>query len=374
MLFLPDLTIGGAERVVVNLLNHWTPQLRTKWIPTLVLRCQSGGLSDQIPDWVDVVPLNLPRVGLWSSIASLWRIGMVVRRRHPKVMVAFHTATFAWVVFASRLGSRRTKIAVSVNNPFSRFYDSASSLRWRLFYKWACKLVDCFWAVTPGIGNELYSSFGIPKAKISMVPNSVDIDMVQASTPVSHPVFDRTEVPVIITAGRLSVQKRLDILLKAASMLASRIEFNLVILGDGTLKDNLEHLAASLGISERTFFLGFVSNIWSFIRRASVFALSSDYEGFGNVLIEAMACGVPVISTRAPFGPEYIISNEENGLLIPTGDPEALENGLWRLIVDQKLRQRCIDSGFRRASDFSVEKAVRIVIVALDNLVKEEKN
>src|SRR5208282_3795358 len=279
MLFLPDFTIGGAERVVVNLLNHWTPQLRTKWMPTVVLRRHSGGLCDQVPNWVDVVSLNLPRAGLRGSIATLWRLGMLMRRRRPQVIVAFHTATFAWVVFASRIGSRGTKIAVSVNNPFSRFYDAASSIRWRFFFKWACKLTDCFWTVTPGIAEELNSSFGIPKAKITVIPNSVDIDRVLASAPVSHPVFDRTEVPVIVTAGRLTVQKRLDILLQAASMLAARIEFNLMILGDGILKDNLVHLASRLGISCRTFFLGFVPNVWSFIKKASVFALSSDYEG-----------------------------------------------------------------------------------------------
>jgi len=374
MLFLPDLTIGGAERVVVNLLNHWTPQLRTKWMPTLVLRHHSGGLYDQVPSWVDLVSLNLPRAGLRSSIASLWKLGILMKRRRPQVIVAFHTATFAWVVFASRIGSRGTKIAVSVNNPFSRFYDSASTIRWRLFFKWACKLTDCFWAVTPGIAEELHSSFGIPKVKIAVIPNSVDLDSVLAGPPVSHPAFGQTQVPVIVTAGRLTVQKRLDILLQAASILAARIEFNLVILGDGILKDNLVHLASRLGISCRTFFLGFVPNVWSFIKKASVFALSSDYEGFGNVLIEAMACGVPVVATRAPFGPEYIISNEESGLLIPTGDPEALANGMWRLLVDQNLRQRCIEGGFRRASDFSVEKAVQAVFDALDNLVKEKKD
>jgi len=374
MLFLPDLTIGGAERVVVNLLNHWTPELRTKWIPTLVLRRQSGGLSDQVPSWVDVASLNLPRVGLWSSVATLWRLGMLIRRRRPDTIVAFHTATFAWVVFASRLGSRSTKIAVSVNNPFSRFYGSASTLRWRLFFKWACKSVDCFWAVAPGIAEELHSSFGIPETKIAIIPNSVDIDVVQASIPASHPVFDRTNVPVIVTAGRLSIQKRVDLLLEAASKLTARIEFNLVILGDGALKGDLEHLASRLGIGNRTLFLGFVPNPWSFVRKASVFALSSDYEGFGNVLIEAMACGVPVVATRAPFGPEYIISNEKNGLLVATGDAEALENGMRRLLTDQELRKCCIEGGFRRASDFDVEKVAHAVIAALDNLVKENKD
>jgi len=376
MLFLPDLTIGGAERVVVNLFNHWTPEQRTKWTPTLVLRRHSGGLCDQLPSWVNVITLNLPRAGLRSSIGTVWRLGMLMRRRHPQVIVAFHTATFSTVVFASRFSSRRTKIVVSVNNPFSRFYGSAHTIRWKLFYKFACKLTDCFWAVTPGIAEEMYSSFGIPKRKITILHTSVDIDHVSASrnTPVSHHAFDRSDVPVIITAGRLTAQKRLDVLLQAASLLAPKNEFNLVIIGDGVLRERLEQLASRLGISDRTFFVGFVPNLWAFISKSSVFALASDYEGFGNVLIEAMACGVPVVATRAPFGPEYVISNEENGLLVPTRDPNALANAMWRLLVDADLRRRCIQGGFRRASDFSVERVMQSFLAALDDVVKEKSD
>jgi len=245
-------------------------------------------------------------------------------------------------------------------------------MRWRLFFKWACKLTDCFWTVTPGIAEEMYSSFGIPKQKIVGIPSTVDVDMVLSSkdAPANHHAFAGGGAPVVITAGRLTAQKRLDVLLQAASILAAKIEFRLMILGEGDLREKLEQLAARLGISDRTFFIGFVPNLWGFISKASVFALSSDYEGFGNVLLEAMACGVPVVATRAPFGPEYIISNEKNGLLTPTGDPEALANALWRLLVDLKLRQLCIEGGLKRASDFRAEKVIPSIFVALDSLIK----
>jgi glycosyltransferase involved in cell wall biosynthesis len=242
----------------------------------------------------------------------------------------------------------------------------------RLLIKLACRLSDYFLAVTPTVAEEMHSFSGIPKRKIAVLPSSVDVDRVLASrnTPVTHQAFIREGMPVIITAGRLSPQKRLDVLLEAASSLTSRIEFNLVILGEGALREDLEQLASTLGIKDRTFFLGFVPNPWPYISRASVFALSSDYEGLPCVLIEAMACGVPVVATQAAA--EYVISNEENGLLVPQRDPEALSEAVWRLLVDRELRQRCIESGLKRASDFRVETVAQLFCLALENLVQEK--
>ena len=370
VLFLPDLRVGGAERVVLNLLSNWSPQLRAKWAPTLVLGRTGGGLYDHVPSWVEVISLNLPRAGPWDFLATLWRFGSLMRRRRPLAIVAFHTANFTSVVLASRLASPGTKIAVSVNNLTSNVW--SGNIARRSLIKFACTLSDYFLAVTPTIAEEMNSKSGIPKRKIAVLPSSVDVDMVLASrnTPVTHPAFGREEVPVIITAGRLSPQKRLDVLLEAASLLKSRTEFNLVILGEGALKADLERLALTLGLKDRTFFLGFVPNPWPYISSASVFALASDYEGLPCVLIEAMACGVPVVATQAAA--EYVISNEESGLLIPQRDPEALAEGLWRLLVDRELRQRCIQGGLKRASDFRADTVMQSFCVAMENLVGEK--
>jgi glycosyltransferase involved in cell wall biosynthesis len=196
---------------------------------------------------------------------------------------------------------------------------------------------------------------------LRVLPNSVDLAQIRSSQamPVDHPAFQTTDIPVIITAGRLAPEKRIDILLEAASYLALRIQFNLVILGEGAQRSQLEQLASDLGISARTFFLGFQPNPWKFIGKSAVFALASDFEGFGNVLIEAMACGVPVVTTRAPFGPEYILSSSTCGLLVPTGDPVALAEALQRMLSDTELRQHCVAGGFKRAADFDIGQISR---------------
>ena len=372
MIFLPDMRIGGAERVVLNLLSHWPEKLRSRLVPTLVLRRYAGGLCDQVPHWVDVVSLDLPPAGLWSSVASIWRLGLLMSHRRPTAIVAFHTATFAPVVLASRVGCPGTKTVVSVNERPSTVW--GGNLFQRLVFKLAIILTGHFLTVTPANAQELRSSFGVPKRKITTLHNSVDIDKVLASqnAPTNHYAFERRDLPIVITAGRLTPRKRYDVLLRAASLLAAKIKFTLAIIGDGELREDLERLASTLGIADRTLFLGFVPNPWSYISKASVFALSSDNEGFGNVLVEAMACGVPVVATRAPYGPEYIISNEENGLLVPVRDPEALANAVRRLLVDQELRKRCIEAGFKRASDFRAETVAQSFCAALENIINEE--
>jgi len=371
MIFLPDLKIGGAERAVVNLLNNWPTQQPNGLLPKLVLRRFTGGLSDQIPSWVEVVSLGLPSSGIYSSIATPWKLALVMRRRRPSIIIVFHTATFAWVVLGSRFGSRKSKIVVSLNSPPSRVFGARHR---KLLFASICTLTDHFFAATQGIADEMHSLFSIPKTRIAVLPPSVDKHTILANKdlPVNHPAFARSDVPVIIASGRLNRTKRYDVLLQAASILSAKIKFNLVILGEGPLRNQLEQLASTLGIADRTFFLGSVSNPWPYINKASVLALSSDYEGFGLVLIEAMVCGVPVVSTRAPYGPEKIITNEVNGLLVPIRDSEALAKGILRMLVDQGLRQRCIECGLKRASDFSVERISESLFLALNDIIKEK--
>ena len=121
------------------------------------------------------------------------------------------------------------------------------------------------------------------------------------------------------------------------------------------LNDNLENYTKELDISHNVVFLGFQSNPFKYLSRATVFVLSSLWEGFGNVIIEAMACGIPVISTRCPSGPDEIITNEVNGLLVPVGDMNALAKAILRLLEDESLRKRIAEAGRKRAEDFRVK-------------------
>jgi len=126
-----------------------------------------------------------------------------------------------------------------------------------------------------------------------------------------------------------------DVILRAAAAVAPRQRFHLAILGEGEQRAALEQLAAELGIADRVFFLGFQPQPWLFVSKADLFVLSSRYEGFGNVLIEAMRQGVPVVSTDCPGGPSEILEDGRYGRLVPCGDEQALADAMEAALDDR---------------------------------------
>jgi len=360
--FIPDLNGGGAERALLNLLNYWPPDLRSQWRPVLVVRRFEGPYVNDVPDWVEIKSLNLPRFGVRSSVQTVSRLAEFLRKRRPVAVVTF--LSHPSVVFAARLSRIRCKVIASVQNPPLEVYaDSKSgpilrSLLSIAIQMQAYRLTDLILPTCPGIAQQLKERFGVPETRIAVLPNSVDLHRIRQYKAEScdHPAFVDPTVPVVVTAGRLVYQKGVDLLIKAVGLLRERLEFRLVILGDGPERTKLERLVVQYGLEDRVFFLGFQQNPWRFISRAAVFVLASRYEGFGNVLIEAMACGTPVVTTAAPFGPEYIVVDQDCGLLVPVENPAALAHAIERVLTDEALRTRLRMGGLRRAADFDVKQ------------------
>ena len=163
---------------------------------------------------------------------------------------------------------------------------------------------------------------------------------------------------MILAAGRLHVSKDFPTLLRAFSLVRKEIPSRLVILGEGEKRKELEDLAQELGIRKDHDLPGFVENPYKYMKHATVFVLSSQWEGFGNVLVEAMACGCPVISTDCPSGPREILRDGEYGVLVPPKDSEKLAQGILRVLENQDLRRELSEKGKKRALDFTVDRAV----------------
>jgi glycosyltransferase involved in cell wall biosynthesis len=176
-------------------------------------------------------------------------------------------------------------------------------------------------------------TFNLPPEKIKNIYNPHDIDKIQelSKEQINHPWLVDKKYPVIINVGRLTYQKGQNILLKAFKIVSEKIESRLIILGEGPLFKQLKDLAKELGIENKVDFVGFQKNPFAFIANSDVFVLSSRWEGFPNVLIEAMACGVPVISTDCPSGTNEIIEDGVNGLLVPIEVDKLAESLLWIL-------------------------------------------
>jgi glycosyltransferase involved in cell wall biosynthesis len=167
------------------------------------------------------------------------------------------------------------------------------------------------------------------------------------------------ESKTIVAAGRLVPQKGFDVLIKAHAKLIKRsFDHKLIILGDGNLRDELQELARGLGVSDSVVFEGYVVDPSVYFKNATVFVLSSRFEGLGMVILEAMMAGAPVVATDCPYGPAEILENGKYGILVPPEDVNALAAAIERLLLDSGLRDLLKKSGPQRAADFLPDKII----------------
>ena len=224
-----------------------------------------------------------------------------------------------------------------------------------------------FVGVSNGVSDDFAATIGVPRDRITTIYNPVvtpDLQ-VKMAEPSPHPWLLDGATPVILAAGRLVKQKDYPTLIKAFARVAARRPCRLIILGEGPLQQDLETLVRQLDLGDRVSLPGWVKNPFAFMARASLFVSSSEHEGLPGVLIQAMACGCPCVSTDCPAGPAEILDNGKDGALVPVGNhvelAEAMGRGLDRPPDTDGLR--------KRAAHFSVERAVAAYEELLSALV-----
>lgn len=204
--------------------------------------------------------------------------------------------------------------------------------------------------------DDLVDNFGIAREKCRIIYNPIDISRIEklAREDVRHAWFQEN-IPIVISCGRLTTQKNYPFLFRALKLALQEVDIRLVILGQGEECEKIIAYAAELGISKQVAFLGFQENPFKYITRAAVFVLSSSWEGFAMVLLEAMACGAAVIATDCPFGSKEVINHNSNGILVTIDDEAALKNAIISVVGDRDLRERLASMGKIRAEDFKAE-------------------
>jgi glycosyltransferase involved in cell wall biosynthesis len=336
-IYMNDLSGGGVERMRLRLIKA----LREKGIEvTLLLHSTRGDLHSFLPDDLRVIEFNTSRT-LYDLI-PLWRY---LRRERPDVLMSSLDHNNIIAALACGLSGTNAASVVSQHNSLS---DEARELGFKYrvvpqFYRLFKRFMRQVVCVSQGVADDLVATCGISRDVVNVIYNPIiDNDFFMRSREeVVHPWFGNPEVPVFVTAGRLVLQKDHETLLKAFALLLQKRRARLLILGTGPRREILEAMANSLGIREAVDFLGFQPNPLPFFRQADAFVLSSRHEGLGNVIVEALACGTPVISTDCPHGPAEILENGKNGILVPVGDPGALADAMasdrWRKWTTEEL-------------------------------------
>jgi glycosyltransferase involved in cell wall biosynthesis len=229
----------------------------------------------------------------------------------------------------------------------------------RWFYPWA----DAVVTVSNAAGEDLVQITEISPEKVQTIYNPVVTDDLKekAAEPVEHPWFQPEAPPVILGAGRLERQKDFETLIRAFRHVRTDRPARLIILGRGSLKEQLQGLAQSLGVGDDVLLPGFVNNPFTYMARSSVFVLSSRFEGLPGVLIQAMATGCPVVSTDCPSGPREILIDGELGPLVPVGDVEGLARGILETLDDPPDSRFLKDEAERFSDTAAVEAYTQVL-------------
>ncbi len=281
---------------------------------------------------VRVTGLGVPRARY--AVAPLAR---VIRRERPDAVISqLRAANMAALLAAAWARTAARRVAVQ-GISFSRGPDRRSShIAWgrRATTALAYRLADVVVSPSVGVRDDLALWLGLPADKLAVAANPVDIAGIEtaAAAPVPHPWLDGAGPPVIVGAGRLVAQKNFALLIDAFARLRARRAARLVILGEGPLRGALEARVRALGLAADVVLPGFVDNPFAWFARAGAFVLSSDYEAFGLVVAEALACGCPVVSTDCAWGPAEILAGGRYGRLVPMADPDALAAAIAELL------------------------------------------
>jgi len=352
---LPSLAGGGAERIVVMLLTHLD---RERIDGSLALFQAKGPYLEALPERVVVHDLQIRARADYA--AGLVRLGRLVGGERPDVVFSLMWHANTLTLLARPLLGRDTGVVLGVRNQPSLLNRAARftllrNATMRLLYPRA----DLVMGISAGLLEELSSSFRIPREKLRLIYNPIDTLRVRAlaAEPIGEPWFP-CDRPLVLGVGRLAKQKGFEYLIRAFAEVRKHLPCTLAILGDGPERGELENVARSLGLGSDFILPGFQKNPYKFMKGAAVLALSSLWEGFGNVIVEAMACGVPVVATRCPSGPEEIIEHADSGLLAEVSNEADLAEKILAVLQDRDLSAKLRAGALARAEDFDVGKVV----------------
>lgn len=355
--FISHLHGGGMERVTVSLIKGLVA--RGFPVDLVLVNRGMGAYEEDIPKGCRIVDLKAKR-----ALTAIPAFVRYLKSGKSGVLITALTHVNIVALLARTISGVRIPIIVTEHSNFSAAHPFAERKLMSKFFpplmRWLYPKADFVVGVSQGVIDDLKKVLGFDSEKFRVIYNPiVSKELLQkAEEPLDHPWFQDGEPPVILAVGRLHVSKDFPTLLRAFALVRKEIHSRLVILGEGEKRKELGTLACELGVREDLDLPGFVENPYQYMKRAAVFVLSSQWEGFGNVLVEAMACGCPVVSTDCPSGPREILAGGEYGILVPVIDPERLAQEILRVLKNQELAKELSEKGKKRALDFTVEKAV----------------
>lgn len=351
----PSLGGGGAERQLLHIANG----AATTGHVTAVFSFRPGGsYATQLDSRVtQFYPERTVASSLKGTILGLKWLKLCIHNYNPTLIVSFlnHMSIAAWWLTKTKPTCKRI---IGIQNNYEEEVRSAfgpmSSRVFTGLMKRVCRAAHGIVYISEGVKQGFEKNVSIGDVPSRVIYNITGFSKSnELNAPAESPVL-----PTVIACGRLHPQKDYPNLLAAFSLLRKRMNCKLQILGTGSQLQSLQELTRELQIEDVVEFLGFRNNPDHYIAKSQLFVLASRYEGFGNVIVEAMSLGVPVVSTDCPYGPGEIIKDRWNGLLVPVGDSERLADCMEQVLNNRDLANTLRLNGLVRAQDFCRDRIV----------------
>ena len=334
--------IAGVERAVLNLVAGIDEDY------SITIIAISSRVVERPPELSAAVEFVAVAGRVRKLVGSLRKI---IKQSKPDVIIGHvpHIVVASWL--ASKWANVNIRL-IGVNHAVDVRHKGESILAWLSYF-----VSDVYVAVSDGIRQTMGNWWGIKQEKIVLIYNGLDLSKIQVKAKEGSIKAPAHGIKRVVSVGRLSEQKQFSVLLKAVQKVRQKNQqsVELYIVGDGPLRAKLKRDVEELGISDLTQFVGWQNNPYAYIASADVFVLPSRFEGFGIVLVEALALGIPIVSTDCPSGPKEILANGQYGTLVPVGDSEAIAEAIIDTL-ESPLNKEYLQ---QRAADFSSEKMLQ---------------
>lgn len=361
---MPSFFGGGAEMSMVRLANHWVTSGRRR--VRFILNVAEGPISGRVVQGVEVVDLGKRR-----TRSAIFKLKTWLAENKPELLVSVLPSATIAAAMALGTSSRNTAHAALVRNFTSAEFEHETFMAGKLkglAYRAALRSADAVGCVSGSVADDIKAFAGLGDDRVWITFNPVP--MPEDGAPADVAGWPAGARRVLVAAGRLVPQKDYPTLLRAVARARSEANIDLVILGDGPLRGELEQLAAELEIAEHVHMLGYVKNVPDYVRNADVFILTSRFEGFPNVLAEALSLGKTAVATDAPGGSAEILGGGRFGYLTPVGDDAAIARAIVRA-----LREPIDPSAAKsRAHEFDIANIALRYEHVFDDAVRRRRN
>jgi glycosyltransferase involved in cell wall biosynthesis len=356
-IFMPNLMGGGAEKVFVNLSNEF---YSLGYSVDIILANRSGPYITDLHSEVRIFDLKQARVG-----KCIWRLVKYLTTNKPNILLSGLLVSNIVALYSGWISNVKVipcihsieSVAIGLEHKYKR---KVVKFLYPLLLNKAASII----AVSHGVADDLSRATGVSRNNVNVIYNPILTDslLMMSKEAIDEPWFNKDEHPMLLSAGRLNDSKDYVTLLKAFELLNQRVSSTLIVLGDGEQRQYLRKLVLDMHLGERVLFPGFVSNPYKFMSAADVFVLSSKRESFGNVIVEAMACGCQIVSTDCPYGPSEILESGKWGTLVPVGDYRKLSHVLYDAVRYSSDKPNVRN----RANDFLVSTVARQYLTVIN--------